>query len=60
MNVKELKEILKNIPDNYEIRTRSENSNLEIGKIPWNLYFSGIVKKVEFIHSLRTLMIINN
>lgn len=60
MNVKELKELLEKVPDNYEIRTRSENSNLDKDNIPWQLYFSGIIKEVKSIHSLKTLMVISN
>ncbi len=58
MNVKELKELLEKIPDNYEIRTRSENSNLDKDNILWQLNFSGIIKDIKPIHSLRTLMLI--
>ena len=60
MNVKELKELLEKVPDNYEIRTRIENPILDDNKIPLNLYFSGNIKEIKSIHSLRILMIIGN
>lgn len=60
MNIKELKKLLEKIPDNYEIRIRSENSILDDNKIPLNLYFSGHIKEIKPIHSFRTLMIVGN
>ncbi len=60
MNVKELKELLEKVPDNYEIRTRSENSNLDKDNIPWQLYCSGIIKEVKSVHFLKTLILISN
>lgn len=34
MKVKELKQILSELPDDYEIRTRARNSNLYKDEIP--------------------------
>lgn len=58
MNVKELKELLKSIPDNYEIRTRSENSNLDNDESTWQLNFSGVITEIKSIHSRKILMLI--
>ena len=58
MKVKELKELLKKIPDNYEIRTRSRNSNLDNDELSWQLHFSGEVTEIKSIHSHKILMLI--
>ncbi len=48
MNVKELKELLEKVPDNYEIRTRSQNAHLNNDESSW--HFSGEITKIKPIH----------
>ncbi len=58
MKVKKLKELLKDIPNNYEIRTRSCNAALDNDEVPWQLNFSGEITEVKSIHSHKIVMII--
>lgn len=57
MKVKELKFLLNNIPDDYEIRTRAKNSNLDKDR-PWQLSFSGLFTEVKPIHNHKIVMVI--
>lgn len=58
MNVKELKELLKSVPDNYEIRTRPCNAHSNTDEPSWQLSFSGEVTEIKPIHSHKVLMLI--
>ena len=58
MKVKELKELLEKIPDNYEIRTRPCNAHLDNDELSWQLHFSGEVTEIKPIHSHKVLMLI--
>ena len=58
MDVGELREILSEIPDDYEVRSRAENAHLNEDEIPWQLNFSGILTKVKAVDSQRAVMLI--
>lgn len=58
MNIKELKKGIDKIPDDYEIRTRSTNSNLHNDESITDVSFYGIISKVKPVHSQKILMLI--
>ncbi len=58
MYVKELKELLEKVPDNYEIRTRACNAHLHNDEAQWQINFSGEITELKSIHSRRILMLI--
>lgn len=58
MKVKELKQILSELPDDYEIRTRARNSNLYKDEIPWQLSFAGIISSVRVVNKLKAVVLI--
>ncbi len=47
MKVKKLKELLSKIPDDYEIRSRSQNAHLNNDEMHWQLNFSDVITKVK-------------
>ena len=47
MKIKELREAIQEIPDNYEIRSRSKNAYLENNDSDWQLSFSNEITKVK-------------
>lgn len=58
MKVKELKKLLKNVPDDYDIRTRAENAHLNQDEISWQLNFSGVITKVKVVDIHDTVVLI--
>lgn len=58
MNVKELKELLEKVPDNYEVRTRPYNAHFHKDEAVWELYFSAEIIEIKPIHSHKILMLI--
>lgn len=58
MNVKKLKELLNDVPDDYIIRSRAENSNLQQDEIPWQFGFSGYILQVKVIEKQNAIMLI--
>lgn len=58
MNVKRLKEILEFIPDDYEIRSRSENAHLNNDEKQYNLNFMGILETVKIVDIHKTVVFI--
>ncbi len=58
MKVKRLRELLKDIPNNYEIRTRSCNAALDNDEVSWQLNFSGEITEIKPIHSRKIVMLI--
>ena len=58
MKVKELKQILSEVPDDYDIRSRAINSNLCEDEIPWQLSFAKIIVKVKRVDKLNTIVLI--
>lgn len=58
MDVKELKELLNNIPDNYEIRSRAGNALLYKDEDPWQFHCSGYVTKIKIIKERNAVMLI--
>lgn len=58
MNVGQLKQILKDIPDHYWIRTRADNFNLNDDSNIHELKFMGNVESVNIIEQHKTIVLI--
>jgi len=60
MTVKDLKESLDKIPNDYEIKTRSRNAHLCNDEDTGQLSFAGEITKVKVIDIHRTVMLIRS
>lgn len=58
MTVKELKEALENIPDDFLIRSRAKNAHLDKDNLEWQLSCSDVLSKVKFVEEHKTVMLI--
>lgn len=58
LTVKELKEQLDKVPDNYVVLSRAENAHLDKDDVPWQLGFADVITKVKPVHKRRIVMLI--
>ena len=58
MNVKELKELLKDAPDDYEIRSRSQNAYNRRDDDPNSVSWSRRIGNVHISENAKTVMLI--
>lgn len=58
MKVKDLKKLLKDVPDNYEIKSRDENAHLNNDEVPWQLGFADGITKVKVVDTYNIVMLI--
>lgn len=58
LNVGKLKKMSENVPDEYQIRSRSGNAHLDKDEFPWQHNFLDVVKKVKRVDNLKTIVLI--
>ncbi len=58
LTVRELKERLNKIPDNYIVLSRAENAHLDKDDVPWQLGFANVITKVKSVHERKIVMLI--